>query len=178
MLIEKLSQILVVNPVMTKNILTIKKVNVLPVRISVNITRKSQKVGEYLAQSGIITTEPSQSAIYKAKFKALEKLKKEFQETLKNEEWALHFDGKKIEGVEDQVAVLTNERKEIKLGALKIQDGKASSIENAISDLLEEFTLWNSIKLIIADTTSVNTRRKGGVVALLNEMFVFVLGNL
>ena len=78
------------------------------------------------------------------------------------------FSWEKIEDEEYQVVVLKNERKETKLGAFKIQNDKASSISNAISFFQEEFSLWNLINMIIADTIAANTCPKGGVVLLLN----------
>ena len=57
------------------------------------LNRKSQKVCEHLVIFGINIAEPSQSTIYKEKINAAENIKK-IQETMKNEEGYLHFDGK------------------------------------------------------------------------------------
>ena len=67
--------------------------------------------------------------------------------------------------------VLKNEAKEIKLTALKLKDGKAQTIAEGFQDVLEEFNLWGSIVMIVADTTSVNTGKRTGVVVRLQEMF-------
>ena len=62
--------------------------------------------------------------------------------------------------------VLKNERTEVKLAALILKDGKAETIAEGIAKVLDEYNLWNAIKMIIADTTSVNTGKKSGVVKL------------
>lgn len=57
------------------------------------------------------------------------------------------------------------------MGALKLIDGKSITIFNAIADIIDEFKLWNSIKMIVTDTTNVNTGKKNGVVVQLQDMF-------
>jgi hypothetical protein len=81
------------------------------------------------------------------------------------------IDGKRLDHIEYQVVVLTNEEREVKLGALQGDDGKAQSIAIKISGLLDEFDLWGSIEMIICDTTNVNSGVKGGVVTILQRMF-------
>ena len=41
-----------------------------------------------------------------------------------------------------------------------------------LQDLLDEYSAWNSIQMIISDTTAVNTGRKNGVVARLQRTFL------
>jgi len=79
----------------------------------------------------------------------------------------LHFDGKHIEESEYQVVVLKNERTEVKLDKLHLKHGKADTISEGIAKVLNECNLWTTIKMIVADTTSVNTGRKSGVVVQL-----------
>ncbi|QQP48958.1 Uncharacterized protein FKW44_009448, partial [Caligus rogercresseyi] len=50
-------------------------------------------------------------------------------------------------------------------------DGTAATIAKGLQDVLQEFNLWGSILMIIADTTSVNTGKKSGVVIRLQQMF-------
>ena len=59
--------------------------------------------------------------------------------------------------------MLKNERTEVKLDALRLKDGKADAIAQAITKVIDEYNLWNAIKMITADTTSVNTGKKNGV---------------
>lgn len=87
------------------------------------------------------------------------------------ETWSLHFDGKKIGKKEYQAIVLKNSEREIKLAALELEDGKAETIANGISDVIEDFNLWHSIQMIVADTTSVNTGKKNGVVVRIQQKF-------
>ena len=67
--------------------------------------------------------------------------------------------------------VLKNERTEVKLAALLLKDGKAETIAEGIAKVLDEYNLWNAIKMIVADTTSVNTGKKSGVVVKLQQVF-------
>ena len=123
------------------------------------------------SRDGIDIPTPSQAAIYKSTFKEAAKLKEEIIEKLLMEQWSLHFDGKRIEENEYQVVVLKNERTEVKLAALLLKDGKAETIAEGIAKVLDEYNLWNAIKMIVADTTSVNTGKKSGVVVKLQQMF-------
>lgn len=134
-------------------------------------TRKAAKICEELAQSGIKISTPSQPAIYKAVMKSAEQKEELLKKQLKEENWCLHFDGKKINGKEVQVILLKNESKEIYLGVLVLDDGKANSISHAIKDILSKFELYECIKMIICDTTAVNTGNKNGVVIQLQNYF-------
>ena len=40
----------------------------------------------------------------------------------------------------------------------------ADAIAQAIAKVIDEYNLWNAIKMITADTTSVDTGKKNGVV--------------
>jgi hypothetical protein len=77
-----------------------------------------------------------------------------------------------MEDVEYQVVVLKNESNEVKLKALRLEDGKAETISMGIAKVIDEYNLWQCIKMIVADTTSVNTGKKNGVVVRLQRMFV------
>ena len=93
------------------------------------------------------------------------------EEVLHLEKWSIHFDGKYIDSFEYQAVVLKNEAKEIKLSALKLKAGKAQTIAETLQDVLEEFDLWGSIVMTVADITSVNTGKKTGIVVRLQQMF-------
>ena len=81
-------------------------------------------------------------------------------------EFALEF-AKHLGGYEHQAVVFKNTSREIKLAALQLPDGKAATIAEGLQGALDEFHLWGSIFMIIADTTSVNTGQKNGVVVRL-----------
>ncbi len=98
-------------------------------------------------------------------------MQQNFKDTLKNENWALHFDGKKINKKEMQIIVLKNQLHEVRLAALTLTDGKALTIFNGITGVLDQYQLWESIKIIICDTTSVNTGGNNGVVVMLQRKF-------
>ena len=85
--------------------------------------------------------------------------------------YTLYFDGKHIEESEYYIVVLKNERTVVKLGALCLKDGTAKTIAVGIAKVHDEYNLWNSIKMINADTTSVKTEKKKGVVLQLHRMF-------
>ena len=127
-------------------------------------TNKASKIFKHLTDGGLAIPLPSQSAIYKATFKEAVKLKEQMKEDLQMENWSLHFDGKHIEENEYQVVVLNNERTEVKSDALRLKDGKADAIAQAITKVIDEYNLWNARKMITADTTSVNTGKKNEVV--------------
>ena len=87
--------------------------------------------------------------------------------TLKEENWALHFDGKKVNGKELQVVLIKNTEKEVRLGVQTLENSRAQTIAMGIKDILDYFELWASIKMIVTDTTAVNTGRKNGVAVIL-----------
>jgi hypothetical protein len=70
---------------------------------------------------------------------------------------------------EHQVVVLKNEFKEVRLSILALPNGQAKTIVSAIAEVLTEFSLWSSIKMIVSDTTNVNTGKKNGVVVSLQK---------
>ena len=94
-----------------------------------------------MSEEGTDIPAPSQQGIYKALFKKAGDMKKHLMDTLHNQKWSLHFDGKHIEGNEYQAVVIKNETNEIKLTALKLCDGKAETIAEGLKSVLEEFHL-------------------------------------
>ena len=82
------------------------------------------------------------------------------KEKLQLDNWAFHCDGNQIENEEYQVLVLQNEGKEVKLAAICLSSGKARTVFEGIQNVLDEYSLWKSIKMIVADTTNVNTGRQ------------------
>ena len=39
------------------------------------------------------------------------------------------------------------------MDALQLKDGKAETIAEGLAKVIDEYNLWNAIKMIIADTT-------------------------
>ena len=96
----------------------------------------------------------------------------EITEKLKNgDKYCLQFDGKRLEGVEYQVFLLTNSTEEIKLGISKCNTGSASDIYEELKNTIEKYDAWKNITMIICDTTNVNTGKTNGVVSLLQQKF-------
>jgi hypothetical protein len=62
-------------------------------------------------------------------------------ETVKNENWSCHFDGKHIRNTEYQVVVLNNENREVKLAVLALISGKGETIFNGIKTALLAYIL-------------------------------------
>ena len=135
-------------------------------------TSKAATVCQQLSQCGIDVGTPSQSGIYRSTSKEAKKLKEEMKKTLNLENWSLHFDGKRIDDQEYQVLVLKNEQREVKLEALDLPNGKADTVVKGITAVLDEYNLWKSIKVIVADTTNVNTGRRNGIDIQLQRLFV------
>ena len=146
--------------------------------VAVNLVKKSKlsikrsaEVCKNLSECGVNVQAPSNSGVNRATMSEAQKMEKHMINHLKNDDWVLHFDGKRISGIEYQVLILKNAEKEVKLAILKLGDGKANSIYSGIAEVLDKFQLWSSIKVIISDTTSVNTGSKNGVVSQLQREF-------
>ncbi|ESN99966.1 hypothetical protein HELRODRAFT_176266 [Helobdella robusta] len=54
----------------------------------------------------------------------------------------------------------------------KLSVRKATTIASAIQKTLDDYNLWAAIKMIVSDTTNVNTGSKSGVVVRLQKLFV------
>ncbi len=143
--------------------------------------RKAAKICETLYScSGIEIATPCTSGVYKATMKSAEDLKNHYKNELKKDSWCLHFDGKqlkemvsgKVNKIEHHVIVLKNAKKEVRLGALILEDGHAETIYNGIKLVLDDYDLWGSICMIVADTCAVNTGRKNGVITCLQRHFI------
>ena len=127
-------------------------------------TNKASVVCKSLAEEGVNLPTPTQSGIWRAVIRSGEQKKQEIKEFLKVENYCLHFDGKHLSNEEYQVVCLQNERRMIKLGIAKCESGSAQDIYNGLEEILNEFDAWHSIKMIICDTTAVNTGRINGVI--------------
>ena len=54
---------------------------------------------------------------------------------------------------------------------MELENGKSTTILNGIKQVLSKFDLWKAIKMIIYDTTSINTGIHNGVVVSLQKKF-------
>ena len=133
-------------------------------------TSKASGVCRIVAENNENISTPSQSGIYKAMIRQSEEFTKTIKNLVSNNSWALHFDGKRTEH-EMQVIVLKNDKHEVRLAALTLNDGKATTIVNGIVKVLDFYFAWPQIQMIICDTTAVNTGAVNGVVVQLQERF-------
>lgn len=129
-------------------------------------TKNASKVLHILNNEGHGVPTPSQSGVYKALYKEAEVISKNFKESLKNEQWCLHFDGKNLEG-ERQVIVLKNKIHEIRLAVVSLVNSKADTIFSGIMSVLQHYGILSAIKMIVCDTTNTNTGAMNGVVVKL-----------
>lgn len=134
-------------------------------------TRKASQVLQSLAEDGVSVPTPSQSGVWRRTIRDAEQVKNRLMELISEETFCLHFDGKNIDNKEYQVVCLKNDRRTLQLGILACDSGSSSDIYKPLKDLLDEYNAWNSIKMVICDTTSVNTGKKNGVVARLQRTF-------
>ena len=79
---------------------------------------------------------------------------------MSEEKFCLHFDGKKLGSKEYQVVCLKNPTRTLHLGILACKSGSAEDIFVQLQALLDAYNAWNSITMIVSDTTAVNTGRK------------------
>ena len=69
--------------------------------------------------------------------------------------------------IELQVVFIKNAEKEVRLAVLTLENSRNwQTIAMGIKDILDYFEMWTSIKMVVTDTTAVNTRRKNGVVII------------
>ena len=78
----------------------------------------------------------------------------------------MHFDGKRIDNKEYQVVCLKSSARTLHLGVFACESGAAEDIFIPLQALLDEYNAWRSVKMIISDTTAVNTGHQNSVVRL------------
>lgn len=116
---------------------------------------------------------PTQSGVWRGVVKLAEKKKNEIKSLLKEgKDFCLHFDGKRLLKHEYQVLCLKSITREIRLGVARCKSGSSEDVYHALEEIIEEYNAWSSIKMIICDTTAVNTGRLNGVVARIQRTMV------
>ena len=134
-------------------------------------TRKASRVLKSVSEDGFNVPTPTQSGVWRRTIKDAEREKSHLKEIISEENFCLHFDGKRLEGKEYQVVCLKNNSRTLQLGILACSGGSAADIYVPLVALIDEFSAWKSIKMIVSDTTAVNTGRKGGIVVKLQRAF-------
>ena len=106
---------------------------------------------------------PSQTGIWRRVLKDGENKIVEMKDIINKEKsFCLHFDGERISNTEYQVVCLSSSNVSMHLGVLKCSSGSVEDIFNPLKDLIDEFNLWDYIKMIVSDTTAVNTGKTKG----------------
>lgn len=134
-------------------------------------TNKASKVLQHLQKDQPNADGPSQSGIWRAMIKNAETIKEKLKELIQEEHFCLHFDGKRLNNKEYQVVCLSNPTRTVNLSVIICKSGSADDIFLPMVTLLNEFEAWSSIKMIISDTTAVNTGKNNGVVKRLKNEF-------
>ena len=132
-------------------------------------TRKASRICSSIANAGIDIPTPSQYGIWKCIINQAKKKKKELKQQIKDDLFCLHFDGKRMNHCEYQVVCLQSSTRDTNLGLAKCNGSTSNEIFQEIKFILNDFNAWSSIKMIVSDTTAVNTGRRNGVVVQLQE---------
>ena len=140
-------------------------------------TRKTASILNFISNSGVedVPT-PSQSGIWKRIIRNADECKAEVKTILQQEkDFCLHFDGaklaKKVKTDYQVVCLSSSTRNLIRLGILTCVSGSSKNIFEKIKHLLDEYNAWSCIKMVITDSTAVNTGiHQGLVIRLKNEM--------
>lgn len=135
-------------------------------------TSQASMVCKSLSEEGHSVPTPSQSGIWKSIIKRGKAMKGTITSLLRKEDqFCLHFDGKRLDGTEYVVVCLQSVDRLIKLGILKCESGSSADVYKEIELLLTDFDCWKVIKMVICDTTAVNTGRINGIVIKLQKEF-------
>ncbi|KAG0724778.1 hypothetical protein GWK47_004959 [Chionoecetes opilio] len=70
------------------------------------------------------------------------------------------------------VVCLKSATREIKLGVVRCKSGSSQDVYDALEKIIDEYDAWSSIKMILCDTTTVNTGRSNGVVVIIQRAMV------
>ena len=136
-------------------------------------TRQASKVCGILSNEGAdLVSTPSQAGVWKRVIKDGKEKKSQIINILQHDtEFCLHFDGKRIMTKEYEVVCLKSPSKTINMGVIVCDSGTAADVFLGLKNLLDEFDAWKNIKMIVCDTTAVNTGKKNGIVISLQREF-------
>ena len=128
-------------------------------------TRQASRVCQSLADGGVDLPTPSQTATWRRVIKNGKIKAEKIKHLLQNENFCLHFDGKRIGKKE------ASPTRSLNLSAVCCDSGSSECIFTKIKKIIDEFDAWSSNQMIICDATSVNTGRKNGIVIRLQKEF-------
>lgn len=136
-------------------------------------TRQASRISHTLVADGHISVPtPSQSGIWRGVISKGKTSIIKMQDIIQRERnFCMHFDGKIIQGQHYHVICLTSPNITLNLGVVLSQSGRAEDIYNEIKNVIDNYNSWRSIKMIVCDTTPVNSGPKNGIVARLQREF-------
>lgn len=133
-------------------------------------TWKAFHVCKSLDSSNVEIPTPCQSGIWRRSIRDGLDMEETIKKVLfKEKNYSLHFDGARMDDHEYQVVCMQSYERQIKLGIIRCASGSSLHIYEGIKGLLDEYVAWSSIKMIICDTTPVNTGRLNGVVVQIQK---------
>ena len=127
-------------------------------------TKKAAIICKLLIEDGVDIALLTQVGVWKHVIKKAERKKVNIKAILQSETICLHFDGKVVLKTEYQIVCLQNENRIISLEIFTCKNGSSRAIFEEIKTLMDKYDAWKSIKMIICDTTAVNTGKENGVV--------------
>ena len=146
-----------------------KQATKLVTRLSLS-TNKASKVCASLAEEGVTLPTPTSSGVWRGVIRDAENKVNKIKQLLKEEcNFCLQFDGKRLSKIEYQVVCLTSVTREIKLGVVRCKSGSSQDVYDSIKTIIDDYDAWGVIKMIICDTTPVNTGKVNGVVIKLQN---------
>ena len=130
----------------------------------------------------------SRSTVHRKRFQKIEavgdKLRQEIITTLKGKKLCVHFDGKRVKQIEEDLKITVSveriavsvtspdmdETDDVLLGVVQAASSKGSDQAVAILNLLEYFNIVDQIFVVCCDTTASNTGIHSGAVVILSSI--------
>ena len=130
----------------------------------------------------------SRSTVHRKRFQKIEavgdKLRQEIITTLKGKKLCVHFDGKRVKQIEEDLKITVSVERiavsvtspdmddtdDVLLGVVQAASSKGSDQAVAILNLLEYFNIVDQIFVVCSDTTASNTGIHSGAVVILSSI--------
>lgn len=130
----------------------------------------------------------SRTTVHRKRYKKIEslgdKLRQDVIETLQGKRLCLHFDGKLVKQIEEDLNITVTveriavsvtspdieDREDILLGVVQAESSKGSDQAHVILNLLEYYEIADQIFAICCDTTSSNTGAFSGAISVMTEV--------
>ena len=133
----------------------------------------------------IDTVSLSRSTVYRKRFRKIEmegdKIRSDIVETLKGKRLCLHFDGKQVKQIEEDLGITVNVERiavsvtspdlpgtnDVLLGVVQASSSKGSDQVDVLLNMLYYYEIADNIYAVCCDTTASNTGAFAGAVKLL-----------